>query len=79
MFTGGLCCELYVWVEGMKVGEILLGMLCLVDDKGVIHVLKPDPGRIGGGADGSGFEIHINRLATKRLFGRPIAAPCTCL
>ena len=44
-------------VEGIEVGEKFLGVFYLVDDKGVIHVPKPDPGDIGGSADGSGFEV----------------------
>ena len=53
----GLCCELYVEVKGIKVGEELLGVLCLVDDKGVIHIPKPDSGETGCGPDASGFEV----------------------
>ena len=44
-------------VKGIKVVLKLLGVLCLVDDKGVNHIPKPDLGRIGGSADGSGFEV----------------------
>ena len=28
-------------------GEELLGLFCLLDDEGVIHISKPDSGRVG--------------------------------
>ena len=46
--VGVLCCELQVRVERIKVGEKLLGVFCLVDNKGVINIPKPDPGGRGG-------------------------------
>ena len=36
--------------KGIKVGKELLGVFCLVDTKGVIHVPKPNPRGVGGGA-----------------------------
>ena len=57
---GGLCCELYVvyaGVKGITVVEELLGVFCLVDDKGVIHIPKPSPGRMMGDADRSSFKV----------------------
>ena len=71
MFTGGLCCKLYVGVERFTVGEELLGMFHLVDDKDVINVPKPDAGGIGGGAHGSGFEFLHEQVA----YGRPHSSP----
>ena len=32
-------------------------MFCLVDDKGIIHVSKPDPGWVGGSANVSSFKV----------------------
>ena len=50
MLVRDLSCELYVGIEGIKVGKELLGVFCLLDDKSVIHIPKPDPGLVGGGA-----------------------------
>ena len=43
----GLHCELNVGVKGIKVDKELLGMFCLVDNKSVIYVPKPNPGGLG--------------------------------
>ena len=69
MFSGGLCSELYLGVKGIKVGEQLLGVFCHVDDKVVIHVPKPGPGWIGGGADGSDFKVLHVQVIYKGLIG----------
>ena len=45
-------------------GEELFGMFCLLDDKGVIHIPEPDPGRIEGSAMALASKSSINRLAT---------------
>ena len=34
-------------VKGVKVGKELLGEFCLVENKGVIHIPKPNPGGLG--------------------------------
>ena len=43
----GLHCELYVGVEGIKVGKELLVVFCLVDNKSVIYIPKQNPGSLG--------------------------------
>ena len=34
-----------------------MGVFCLMDDEGVIHIPKPYSWRVGGGADGSGLDV----------------------
>ena len=71
MFVRGLRCELYVGVKEIEVGEELLGVFCLVDDKGVIHIPEPYPWRIGGGADGSGFKVLLTQVSYQWAYGGP--------
>ena len=39
----GLGCELYIGIERIKVDKELLGVFCLMNNKGVILKPKPDP------------------------------------
>ena len=59
-------------------GEELLGIFFLVDNKGVIHVPKPDPVRLGKVLRALASKFSMNRLATKGLMGEPIVVSCTC-
>ena len=73
--VGVLCCELYKGVGGIKVDEELFGVFCLVDNEGVIHVSKPDPGGKGEVLMALASKSSMSRLATKVLMGESIAAP----
>ena len=67
LFIWGLCCELYVGVKGIKVGEELLGVFCLVDDKGVIHIPQQILRGLGAVLNAQALKSSMNRLATKWL------------
>ena len=45
-------------VNGIDLLEEVLAMFCQFGDKGVIHIPKPQPGWIGGSADGLGFKLY---------------------
>ena len=49
--------KLDVGVYRVDVLEELVTIYHLLDDKGVIHISKPRPGRTGGRADGFGFKL----------------------
>ena len=78
MLVRGLSCKLYVRIEGIKVGKELLGVFCLINNKGVIHAPKQDPWGFGEVLSSLASKSSIKRLATKGLMGDPIAALCTC-
>ena len=62
-------------VNGINVLEELIDMLCLLDDKGVIHIPEPKPGWTGDSADDLASISSMNRLATRGLIGETMAAP----
>ena len=43
----------------------------LLNDKGVIHILKPKTGMIGGRADGFGINLFHEQVAIRGLIGNP--------
>ena len=69
------CCKLYVGVKGIKVGEKMLGVFCLVDDKGVILVPNPYPGRIGANTNGSGLEVLHEQVSYQWAYGGSNGSP----
>ena len=71
MLVRGLSCKLYVRIEGIKVGKELLGMLCLMNNKGVIHIPKQILGGIGEIFRALTLKSSINRLTTTELMGDP--------
>ena len=77
LLVGVLCCEVNMGFEGIKVGEKLLGVFCLVDNKGVILVPKPDHGGLGDVLRALASKSSMNRMATKGIMGELIAALCT--
>ena len=64
-------------VQAIKVGEELLGVFCIADNAGIIHVPNPDPVGLGQVLRVLTVKSSMNRLATEGLRGEPIAAPCT--
>ena len=78
MLVRGLSCKLYVDIEGIKVGKELLGVFCLLNNKGVVYEPKPDPRGLGEALKALTLKFSINRLAMTGLIGDPIAAPCIC-
>ena len=62
----------------MKVGEELLDVFCLVDDKGVIHMPKPDPGGLGELWMVLPSKSLDEQVSYWRAYGRSMVAPCTC-
>ena len=56
----------------------MLGVFCLVDDKGVIHLPKLDTARVEAVLMALASKSSINMFATKGLMGDPMATPCTC-
>ena len=59
-------------------GKELLGVFCLVDNKGVIHTPEPNPGMLGEVLMTLALKSSINRMANPGLMGDPIASLCTC-
>ena len=49
--------------------EELLGVLCLMDDKGVIPILKPDSGKVVGSTDGPGFKGSHKQVCYQGSYG----------
>ena len=52
-----------------------MGVFCLVDNKVVIHIPRPDPGGFGCIADGSSFEVLHEQVGYQRAYGRPHGSP----
>ena len=52
----------YMWVRGIDMLEELLGMFCLLDDKGVIHIPESQPWWIGGSGDGLAFKLFHKQV-----------------
>ena len=50
-------------------GEELLGVFCVMDDRGVINIPKPDSRRVGGSADGSGFKVFHKQVCYQWAYG----------
>ena len=72
----GLLDELNVWVNGVDVLQKFVAMSCLLDDKGVIHILKPQPRWMGGWVDGHDFKLFHEKVghswADERSHGFPM-------
>ena len=75
MLVRGLSSKLYVGIERIKVGKELLGVFCLMNNKCVIHVPMSDPGWVGRGAKGSGFEVLHKQVGYYRAYGRSHSSP----
>ena len=69
--------ELDVWVSGVDVLQGLVTVLCLLDNKGVIHILKPQPGPMGAELIAPTSNSSMNRLPMMEIIGGPMHAPCT--
>ena len=55
-------------VKGIKVGKEMLDVFCLVDNKGVIHILNQTTG-VGEVLKTLALKSSMNRLATIVLMG----------
>ena len=58
-------------------GDNLLSIFCLVDNKGAIHM--PKLGTEGWGEPyDSGFKVFNEQVGYQRAYGIPTSAQCTC-
>ena len=55
--------------------EELMAVLCLLDDKGVIHIPEPQAGRVGVELMALNSKSSMNRLVISGLMGEPMATP----
>ena len=53
-------------------------LICLLDDKGVINIPKPKYRWIRGSADGFGFQLLHEQLATMGLMEKPMVVLWIC-
>ena len=70
--------ELDMGVNRVDMLEKLVTMSSLLDNKGVIHVAKPESGWIGAELMVVVSNSSLNRFKVSGLIGEPMAAPWTC-
>ena len=73
-------CELYFWIYTADMIQKYLYIGLLLDDKSVIHIPEPMPGRVGGQT----VELPLPNVPCTGwlqldLLEKPIGAPSTCL
>ena len=71
MITGNLCCKLNMGVNKLRWVRNCWLSAAFMDDKGVIHIPRPDSWRVGAVLLALASKSSINRFASKELMGSP--------
>ena len=68
LLVGSLQCKIDMGLNELRWVRYC-GVFCFLYDNGVIHIPRPDSGRVGGSQDGSGFEVLYKQVCYQETSG----------